>query len=67
MAEEKKLNFVGIFHSHPESPAFPSQTDQKFMKINPVVWLIWSGTLQELNAFYFEEKIIEIPLEVLSD
>ena len=31
IAEEKKLEVVGIFHSHPNSDAFPSDTDKKFI------------------------------------
>ena len=43
MAEEKGLDVVGIFHSHPKSLPSPSNTDIKFMKGNPIPWIIYSG------------------------
>ncbi|HET6517589.1 MAG TPA: M67 family metallopeptidase [Nitrosopumilaceae archaeon] len=61
IAEEKNLDIVGIFHSHPSSDAFPSSTDKKFMHTNPVVWLI-SGESDALKAFVLEPEIIEIPI-----
>lgn len=63
MAEEKNLDIVGIFHSHPNSDAFPSSTDKKFMHTNPVVWLI-SGESNELKAFVLESEIVEIPIVI---
>ena len=35
IAEQKKMVVIGIFHSHPNSDAFPSRTDKKFMQSNP--------------------------------
>ena len=32
LAEKKQLELVGIFHSHPNSAASPSNMDKKFMK-----------------------------------
>lgn len=61
IAEEKSLDIVGIFHSHPSSDAFPSNTDKKFMHTNPVVWVI-SGESNQLKAFLLEPEIIEIPI-----
>ena len=63
MAEQKKLDIVGIFHSHPSSDAFPSSTDKKFMHTNPVVWLI-SGETNELKAFLLEPEITEISIVI---
>jgi Predicted metal-dependent protease of the PAD1/JAB1 superfamily len=37
------MDVIGIFHSHPNSDAYPSNTDKKFMQSNPVVWIIYSG------------------------
>ena len=64
IAEEKNLDIVGIFHSHPNSDAFPSSTDKKFMDTNPVVWVISSGESSELKAFVLESEIIEIPMVI---
>ncbi|MFB5646407.1 MAG: Mov34/MPN/PAD-1 family protein [Nitrosopumilaceae archaeon] len=64
IAEEKNLDIVGIFHSHPGSDAFPSSTDKKFMYTNPVVWVISSGESNDLKAFFLEPEIIEIPIVI---
>jgi proteasome lid subunit RPN8/RPN11 len=61
-AEEKKVEVIGIFHSHPNSDAFPSNTDEKFMQSNPVVWIIYSGINKNFKAFILESGIIEIPI-----
>ena len=63
IAEEKDLEIVGIFHSHPNSDAFPSNTDKKFMQSNPVAWIIYSGVNKNFRAFILESDIIEIPIE----
>lgn len=62
-AEEKKMEVVGIFHSHPNSEAYPSLTDKKFMYSNPVVWVIYSGTSREFKAYVLESDILEILIE----
>ncbi len=61
-AEEKKLEVIGIFHSHPNSDPYPSNTDKKFMKINPVVWVIFSCLSKNFQAFTLDSEIIEIPI-----
>jgi proteasome lid subunit RPN8/RPN11 len=63
IAEDKKLDVVGIFHSHPNSEAYPSNTDKKFMQSNPVVWIIYSGVNSDFRAFFLESEIVEIPIE----
>lgn len=63
IAEERGLDVIGIFHSHPNSDAFPSNTDKKFMHINPVVWMIYSGINKNFRAFMFDSDIIEIQIE----
>ena len=63
IAEEKKMDVIGIFHSHPNSDAFPSNTDKKFMQSNPVVWIIYSGINKNFRAFILESDSIEIQIE----
>jgi len=63
IAEDKKIEVIGIFHSHPNSEAFPSNTDKKFMQSNPVVWIIYSGINKNFKAFILESDSIEIPIE----
>lgn len=62
IAEEKNLEVIGIFHSHPNSQATPSSTDKKFMRSNPVIWIIYSGEEKNFRAYFLESEIIEIPI-----
>ena len=64
-AEKRNLDVVGIFHSHPGSSAYPSLTDQKYMEINPVPWIIFSNKNNEFKAYVFDSKIIPVDLAVL--
>ena len=61
LAESKKLQVIGIFHSHPARPA-PSGTDKKFMEINPVVWLIYSTTEHRFKAYVYDSAVREVEL-----
>ncbi len=63
IAEEKNMEVIGIFHSHPDSEAYPSNTDKKFMQSNPVVWIIYSGISKNFRAYFLESEIVEIPIE----
>ena len=63
IAEEKKMEVIGIFHSHPNSDAFPSSTDKKFMQSNPVVWVIYSGINKNFRAHVLESDSIEIQID----
>ena len=64
LSESRNMEVVGIFHSHPAEP-FPSPTDKRFMKINPVVWLIYSTTTNESRAFTFDDHLIEVRICVM--
>ena len=61
--KESNLKIISIFHSHPDSKAYPSNTDKKFMELNPVVWIIFSGISKEFKAYILESEIKEISLE----
>ena len=63
VAESKKLQVIGIFHSHPARPA-PSNTDKNFMEINPVVWLIYSTTEQEFKAYVYDSDVREVAVKI---
>ena len=63
IAEEKKVDVIGIFHSHPNSEAYPSNIDKKFMQSNPVAWIIYSGATKDFRAYFLESEIKEIPIE----
>ena len=62
-AKKSNMEIVCIFHSHPESEAYPSETDKKFMRVNPFPWIIYSGTTKEMNCFILEnENVKQIPI-----
>ncbi len=59
-AEERMEDLVGIFHSHP-APPFPSERDQRNMRLNRVVWLIASKESGEWisKAFLMEDDQVK--------
>ncbi|MFB5608245.1 MAG: Mov34/MPN/PAD-1 family protein [Candidatus Nitrosomaritimum yanchengensis] len=61
---ESELKIIGIFHSHPNSEAYPSNTDKKFMELNPEVWIIFSGISKDFRAYVLDKDIREIPIEI---
>ena len=69
LAEKKQLELVGIFHSHPNSTASPSNLDKKFMKANgDIPWIIFSGINTDLRAFKLEqdmENTEEIKIKII--
>ena len=63
IAKESNMEIVCIFHSHPESEAYPSETDKKFMRVNPFPWIIYSGRTKEMNCFILEnDNVKQIPI-----
>ena len=58
-AKESNMEIVCIFHSHPESEAQPSETDKKFMRVNPFPWIIYSGKTNEMNCFILENENVK--------
>ena len=66
LADEKNLELVAIFHSHPNSNALPSNTDKKFMKLNgDIPWIIFSGINIDFKAYVLDEEIEEIPIKIM--
>ena len=66
LADEKHLELVGIFHSHPNSIAAPSNTDKKFMELNgDIPWIIFSGINTDFKAYILDEDIEEIPIKIV--
>jgi len=54
-ADEKGLDFIGLFHSHP-APAAPSSIDLKYMKLwGDALWLILSSTDGNLAAYQLKD------------
>ena len=59
IAKKKNMEIVCIFHSHPNSDAIPSNTDKKFMSVNPFPWIIYSCETGEMNCFILKNKSVE--------
>ena len=62
LAEKEDTCIVGIFHSHPHSEAYPSSTDMEFMHVNPVVWVIYSGSVENFRAYTLNGTVKEVPI-----
>ncbi|NPV85944.1 MAG: M67 family metallopeptidase [Anaerolineae bacterium] len=56
--EERQMDLVGIYHSHPKGPEVPSDTDIAHFYYPGVVSLIWSynGVEWKVRAFDICEK-----------
>lgn len=52
------LNVIGIFHSHLVGSS-PSKTDLTFMKINPVIWVIYDVSSSTYKAYLWVENSFE--------
>jgi proteasome lid subunit RPN8/RPN11 len=63
-----ELDVISIFHSHP-SKLLPSKTDQIFMMLNPVIWIIYSTSLNNFKAFILDnfDQFKEISIRVIKD
>jgi proteasome lid subunit RPN8/RPN11 len=57
-ASNNSLDIVGVFHSHLDGSA-PSSTDLIFMKLNPVIWLIYEVSGSRIRAFTLEQDILK--------
>jgi proteasome lid subunit RPN8/RPN11 len=64
-AESENLDVSAIFHSHPESVAYPSSTDKKYMEINPVPWIIFSNIHDEFKAYIYDSELVPVPVKIL--
>lgn len=53
---EREEKLLGIFHSHPESPAEPSDTDLARAEYPDTIYIIAGpvGEKMKLNAFYYD-------------
>ena len=65
IAERENLDVSAIFHSHPESVAYPSSTDKRYMEINPVPWVIFSNIHDEFKAYIYDLDLVPVPVKIL--
>lgn len=76
ISNDKKLQLLAIFHSHPAG-AKPSSIDKKCMKhyhncgiktFNHLVWIIVGSRKEDINGFiYLDNKLTQIKIEVSED
>ena len=64
-AERENLDVSAIFHSHPNSVAYPSSTDKIYMEINPVPWVIFSNIHDEFKAYIYDLDLVPVPVKIL--
>lgn len=63
-ASSKELDVIGVYHSHLDS-ARPSATDLIFMRINPVIWLIYELSGSRFRAFMLvQDNLKEIRIKI---
>jgi [CysO sulfur-carrier protein]-S-L-cysteine hydrolase len=57
-ASNNSLDVVGVYHSHLDGST-PSSTDLIFMKLNPVIWLIYEISGSRFRAFTVVKDILK--------
>lgn len=66
-AAEEGMEVVGVYHSHPASPAAPSGTDARYMELNPGAWVIYSGLDGRMRAWTMQESVEEMSIRTDGD
>lgn len=67
-ARDRSLNIIGIYHSHPDNPAIPSESDrvQAWQEYSYIIVSVPNGKAGELKSWHldgdrqFQEEAIEI-------
>ena len=63
-ASSKELDVIGVYHSHLDG-ARPSATDLSFMRINPVIWLIYELSGSRFRAFMLvQDNLKEVEIKI---
>jgi proteasome lid subunit RPN8/RPN11 len=66
-AGERGMDVVGVYHSHPSSPAIPSETDARYMDLNPGAWVIYSGIDGRMRAWIRDDSMAEMHIRIDTD
>ncbi len=70
LAEEKHLEIIAIYHSHPQGISQPSPTDFEELTFPGVIYLIWyqANDQWRCRAYFMEAAAhaIEVPMILLS-
>ncbi len=66
-AEKAGLDLIGVYHSHPASPARMSAEDIRLAYDTSIFYLIYSLLTQELKAFRVEgeKEVTEVQAEII--
>ncbi len=65
-AKERRLEIIGIYHTHINHPPIPSKKDIEGMKLWPVPWLIISIPTREYAAWMLcGERVIGMKIKLL--
>lgn len=65
-SSEKKLNVIGVFHSHFLGTG-PSKKDLIYMELNPVVWLIYSVDDCKFGAYKMNRTLEKVLLDIVTE
>jgi len=63
-AREADLDLIGVYHSHPETPARMSEEDLRLLRDPGMVYLIYSVSEDRLRAFSLDSERGMIPLDI---
>lgn len=67
LREKNHLDFIGIFHSHPHSKAYPSKEDLKYLDEGNYSYCIISLNPQEIRSFKIHNsKVYQEKIKILS-
>jgi len=69
-AEAKKMDIIGVYHSHPSHPANASKTDKLYAALDYVylIYSIYDNQYKELKGWVLndqKDKMESVPVEIL--
>ncbi len=58
--EKQNWDLLGIYHSHPQGPAYPSETDLAEAYYPDIAYLVWALNEQEwvCQAFHLDNRVV---------
>lgn len=62
-AENRGLEVLAVFHTHPRGIAMPSSQDLEGLKQTGLIWVIIG--LDDIRAFIYKEKLIELDVQLI--
>lgn len=67
-ARDRSLEIIGIYHSHPDHPAVPSQTDQEYAwsQYSYIIVSVHQGSAQDLHSWSLDDQHTFQPEEILT-